>query len=234
MNEDSESGARAHPPLVRRALPTASRLEPSVGLYSITTVNININTIQYNIIMMHGETEMVATKTKKKERAASNKPLTPSAARLQDIEAQADDDDDDEEQKKWRDMERTIFTRIVQGTAGASIVFNIVAMAIEGGVTIGMGIIALIVGSLVIFFQFMIQDTDSTFFGGYSSCSCFVVSFRARQNMPPTQPFPRSPSFCLGLLQHSEWFKMSFDIPSMIFLWPIWNWQTIRQSWNRN
>jgi len=110
--------------------------------------------------MMHGETEMVVTKKREK---VPTKPLTASAARLQDIEAQADDGED-EEQKKWRDMERTIFTRIIQGTAGASIVFNIVAMAIEGGVTIGMGMIALIVGSLVIYFQFMIQDTDSTFF----------------------------------------------------------------------
>ena len=80
--------------------------------------------------------------------------------RLEDIEAQ-DDPEEDEETKKWRDMERTLTTRVVQGTAGASIVLNLVAMVLEGGVAIAMGLVALVVGSVVIYFQFMIQDTDS-------------------------------------------------------------------------
>lgn len=85
---------------------------------------------------------------------------TTSTPRLQDVEAQEEPETED---KKWRDMERSLTTRIVQGTAGASIVLNIVAMAIEGGTAVGMGIIALLVASVVIFFQFMIQDIDSTF-----------------------------------------------------------------------
>jgi hypothetical protein len=60
-------------------------------------------------------------------------------------------------------MERTVTTRVVQGTAGASIVLNLVAMIMDGGVTIAMGIVALFVGSVVIYFQFMIQDTDSKY-----------------------------------------------------------------------
>ena len=82
--------------------------------------------------------------------------------RLEDIEAQ-DDPEEDEETKKWRDMERTLTTRVVQGTAGASIVLNLVAMVLEGGVAIAMGLVALVVGSVVIYFQFMIQDTDSEY-----------------------------------------------------------------------
>lgn len=98
---------------------------------------------------MAKETEMVVVQ---------KKPTT-SANRLQDVEAQ-DDNDDDTEEKKWREMERSVVTRVVQGTAGASIILNIVAMAIYQGATIGMGLVAMLVGSVVIFFQFMIQDTD--------------------------------------------------------------------------
>lgn len=82
--------------------------------------------------------------------------------RLADIEAQAQEDpEEDEETKKWREMERTIMTRLVQGTAGASIVLNLVAMTTGVPVVIVMGIVALFVASAVIYFQFMIQDTDS-------------------------------------------------------------------------
>ncbi len=82
--------------------------------------------------------------------------------RLADIEAQ-DDPEEDEETKKWRNMERTIMTRAIQGTAGASIVLNLVAMVLEAGVAIAMGIVAIFVGCVVIYFQFMIQDTDSEY-----------------------------------------------------------------------
>jgi hypothetical protein len=80
--------------------------------------------------------------------------------KLADVEAQ-DDFEMDEETKKWRDMERTLTTRLIQGTAAASIVLNLVAMILEGGAAIAMGVIALAVGSFVIYFQFMLQDTDS-------------------------------------------------------------------------
>ena len=80
--------------------------------------------------------------------------------KLEDVEAQ-EDPDEDPEQKKWRDMERTLVTRIAQGTAGASIVLNLVSMIIGfSGITFVAGVIALFVGSVVIYFQFMIQDTD--------------------------------------------------------------------------
>lgn len=83
-----------------------------------------------------------------------------SRPKMEDIEAQ-DDPNEDAEQKKWRDMERTLITRIAQGTAGASIILNLVAMILEtSGITYVAGIIALFIGSVVIYFQFMIQDTD--------------------------------------------------------------------------
>jgi hypothetical protein len=100
------------------------------------------------------ETELVATQPHPTT-------TTTSTPRLQDVEAQEEPETED---KKWRDMERSLTTRIVQGTAGASIVLNVLAMAIEGGAAVGMGIIALLVASVVIFFQFMIQDIDSTLF----------------------------------------------------------------------
>lgn len=94
------------------------------------------------------ETEMVDTQ------------MQVSAHHLEDVEAQREPET---EEKKWRDMERSIFTRVIQGTAGASIVLNIVAMALYGGAAIAMGLIALFVGSVVIYFQFMLQDTDSEY-----------------------------------------------------------------------
>lgn len=79
-----------------------------------------------------------------------------SKAMLQDVEAQ----EEDPETKRWRDMERTLITRIAQGTAGASIVLNLVAMIFEAGSTIAMGLIGLFVGSCVIYFQYALQDSD--------------------------------------------------------------------------
>jgi len=58
--------------------------------------------------------------------------------------------------------ERTLWTRIWQGLAGASIVVNIVAMAIEGGgAMIAAGIIAVFIAPFVIVQQFQLQNTDS-------------------------------------------------------------------------
>lgn len=55
--------------------------------------------------------------------------------------------------------ERTLKTRIAQGVAGASIVVNVIAIAIEqSGVMIVAGIIALILGPIVIMQQFKLQD----------------------------------------------------------------------------
>ena len=55
--------------------------------------------------------------------------------------------------------DRTLKTRIAQGVAGASIVVNVIAIAIEqSGVMIVAGIIALIIGPIVIMQQFKLQD----------------------------------------------------------------------------
>lgn len=73
---------------------------------------------------------------------------------LEDVELA----DDEEEQGQCAD--RTLTTRIAQGVAGASIVINIVAIAIEqSAVMILAGIIALVIGPIVIMQQFKIQDT---------------------------------------------------------------------------
>jgi len=80
--------------------------------------------------------------------------------KLQDVEAQ-EDPDMDPETKRWRDMERTLITRVAQGTAMASIVLNLVAMIFEAGSTIAMGLIGIFIGSVVIYFQFALQDEDS-------------------------------------------------------------------------
>ena len=58
--------------------------------------------------------------------------------------------------------ERTIWTRIWQGVAGASIVINLAAMITEGSaVAILAGIVACIVAPIVIYLQFQLQNTDS-------------------------------------------------------------------------
>ena len=58
--------------------------------------------------------------------------------------------------------ERTLWTRLWQGMAGASIVVNILSMAIEGSsVAIVAGIFAVLVGPIVIVRQFKLQNTDS-------------------------------------------------------------------------
>eukprot|EP00934_Nitzschia_sp_Nitz4_P000265 Nitzschia sp. Nitz4//scaffold73_size107353//103417//104296//NITZ4_004334-RA/size107353-snap-gene-0.114-mRNA-1//-1//CDS//3329557518//265//frame0 len=79
---------------------------------------------------------------------------------LQDIESQ--EEEEDEETKRWRDMERTLFTRVIQGTAFAAIILNLLAMIWEAsGIVVIAGILALGIGSAVIYFQFALQDMDS-------------------------------------------------------------------------
>ena len=64
---------------------------------------------------------------------------------------------------------RTLATRVAQGVAGASIIVNIVAIAIEqSGVMIVAGIIALIIGAIVIQQQFNLQDVG---------CKCRIKVF---------------------------------------------------------
>lgn len=113
------------------------------------------------------QTEMVMITT---QAAASS-----GKAKLRDMEAQDDEDSEvDEETKRWRDMERTIWTRVAQGIAGASIVLNLLAMILEAsGSVVVMALIALAVGSVVIYFQFALQDTD---------CKCTNERKRERES----------------------------------------------------
>jgi hypothetical protein len=67
------------------------------------------------------------------------------------------------DEDKGKCANRTITTRVAQGVAGASIVLNIVAMALSfSGFTLVAGIVALIIAPIVIMQQFALQDTGST------------------------------------------------------------------------
>ena len=93
------------------------------------------------------ETEMVATKNP-----------------LRDIEAQqlsTSIDVEDEDIKKKRDVERTFWTRIWQGTAIACVVLNLVAIGIEtSAVCFIAGIVAMVVSAAVYVYQRELQDID--------------------------------------------------------------------------
>ncbi len=81
--------------------------------------------------------------------------------RLVDVEAQVDREED-KEAKKWRNMERTLMTRVVQGIALASLILNLLAMIYEWSAAAALaGIVAIPVGCAVIFYQFVLQDEDS-------------------------------------------------------------------------
>jgi hypothetical protein len=89
---------------------------------------------------------------------------------------QSEEDGVDDDTKRKRSLERTFRTRIWQPVAGASIVMNIVAMAIEQStVSIVAGIIAVLIAPVVIIRQFQSQDTDCKFDGGRHS-NLFIYS----------------------------------------------------------
>ena len=68
----------------------------------------------------------------------------------------------DEDDNQRRCANRTLVTRIAQGTAGASIVVNIVAIAVEqSAVVIVAGLLALVMAPIVIVQQFHLQDVGS-------------------------------------------------------------------------
>jgi hypothetical protein len=91
------------------------------------------------------ETEMVPTKT----------PLPDVEAQQLSIEGE------DEETKKKRQAERTLWTRVWQGTAIACAILNLVAIGIEtSAVCFIAGIVAMIVSAAVYVFQRELQDTD--------------------------------------------------------------------------
>jgi len=91
----------------------------------------------------------------------------PAAARqpMRDIEAQ----DGDEEEAK-REAERSMWTKIWQGVAGATIVFEILAVAwcfgfsddcFYSGAIIVAALIGSVVSGVVVKYEFELQDTDS-------------------------------------------------------------------------
>jgi hypothetical protein len=71
------------------------------------------------------------------------------------------EDDEDEDTKRKKKIERTFWTRLWQGIAGASLGINVAAMAIEGSaVTIAAGVVACVIAPFVIKRQMDLQDTD--------------------------------------------------------------------------
>jgi hypothetical protein len=105
--------------------------------------------------MVEGETEM-----------ATIKPPSTTASKLVDVEAQIDPEED-AETRRLRDIERTLWTRIWQGVAITTVVFNILAMVWErGAASVLAGFIAIPVSAAVFYYQFEIQDTD---------CECLLL-----------------------------------------------------------
>jgi hypothetical protein len=108
-----------------------------------------------NGTMVEGETEM-----------ATIKPPSTTASKLVDVEAQIDPEED-AETRRLRDIERTLWTRIWQGVAITTVVFNILAMVWErGAASVLAGFIAIPVSAAVFYYQFEIQDTD---------CECLLL-----------------------------------------------------------
>ena len=71
------------------------------------------------------------------------------------------DDAEDEDTKKRRDLEKSFWTRLWQGIAGASFGLNVAAIVIEGSaVAIIMGAIACATAPVVFKRQMDLQDTD--------------------------------------------------------------------------
>ena len=70
-------------------------------------------------------------------------------------------EEEEQAEKHWW-WKRSLWTRIWQGAAIASVVVNLAAMAIEGsGVAIVYGIIALVIAPIVFYFQFQLQAEGS-------------------------------------------------------------------------
>lgn len=92
---------------------------------------------------------------------ATIKPPSTTASKLVDVEAQVDPDED-AGTRRLRNIERTLWTRIWQGVAIATVVFNILAMVWTWGAAPALaGIIAIPISAAVFYYQFEIQDTDS-------------------------------------------------------------------------
>jgi uncharacterized protein YdbL (DUF1318 family) len=81
--------------------------------------------------------------------------------KLQDIEAQIDPEED-EKTRKNKEMKRTLATRIIQGSAVACMVLNLVAMIIEwSGIMATAGIVGIGVAGGVVYFQNELRNEDT-------------------------------------------------------------------------
>ena len=88
----------------------------------------------------------------------------PTKPRLADVEAQNFETEEEKVENERRETERTLMTRVIQASALACIVINIVAMAIYGGaVVVIAGIIGGLVSCGVIYFQEELRNEDSKF-----------------------------------------------------------------------
>jgi len=82
--------------------------------------------------------------------------------KLADVEAQTFETEEQKVEHDKVERERTLMTRIIQGSAIATIVINIVAMAIYGGgIVITAGIIGALVSCGVIYFQEELRNEDT-------------------------------------------------------------------------
>ena len=85
--------------------------------------------------------------------------VKPPPEPLKDLDVE--DDIEDEETKKKRERERSLWTKIWQGVAAASMAVNIAAMVLVGsGVSIAMGVVACVVAPIVFKRQMDLQNTD--------------------------------------------------------------------------
>jgi 1,4-dihydroxy-2-naphthoate octaprenyltransferase len=83
--------------------------------------------------------------------------------KLQDIEAQIDPEED-EETRKNKEMKRTLATRVIQGSAVACMVLNLIAMIIEwSGIMATAGIVGICVAGGVVYFQNELRNEDSKY-----------------------------------------------------------------------
>jgi len=84
-----------------------------------------------------------------------------SKPKLKDVEAQVDDEED-EEARKQKESRRSLITRIIQGSAVASIVLNLISMILAwSGIMATAGIVGIGVAGGVIYFQQELRNEDT-------------------------------------------------------------------------
>lgn len=89
--------------------------------------------------------------------------------------------------------DRSLWTRIWQGAAGASLVLNLVAMILAGGgITILSGLVAIAIAPIVIYLQFQLSELDS-------KCDCPWIHKRYHPDYTTLQ-----------LLAMKQWFAYSY------------------------